>query len=268
MISSSASARGGREACEAEIMPEAAAFDAQVRRILDAARERAVTIRLLGGLAIWMRSPEKARTLFNRDYADIDLAARRSESAEVRSVLEALAYLGDEEINMFQGHRRLYFTSPDSTFHIDVFLDVFEMSHTIDLTDRLAVEDGTIPAADLLLTKLQIAEINEKDIRDTAMLLLSHAPNDYDGPGMINMERVRALCSADWGLYTTVSDNLARTRALIPALVESSLERTIIMQRLDRIGADLVAAPKTRAWRLRARLGRRKRWYMLPDAVE
>ena len=90
-----------------------------------------------------------------------------------------------------------------------MFLDTFEMSHTLDLGARLEAEPETLAAAELLLTKLQIAEVNAKDLSDTAMLLWDHEPADADGPGRLNLTPVAARCGADWGLYTTVTDNLS-----------------------------------------------------------
>ena len=68
-----------------------------------------------------------------------------------------------------------------------MFLDTFEMSHTLDLGARLEAEPETLAAAELLLTKLQIAEINAKDLSDVAMLLWDHQPAGGDGPGQLNV---------------------------------------------------------------------------------
>ncbi len=249
-------------------MPAAGVFDPHARRILAAADEQLLTVRLLGGLAIWMRSPEAVRSLLERDYADIDLIGYQREGQTLRSMLEALGYLPDTEFNMYQGRKRLYYNSPDGSFHIDVFLDVFEMSHTIDLRHRLGVEPITLPASDLLLTKLQIAEINEKDVRDTAMLLLGHDRDVDDAPGVINVERLSAMCAANWGLYTTVTDNLLRTSELLGEILESAEHQALVRQAVDELIQALEQVPKARAWRLRAKVGRRVRWYTLPEEVE
>jgi hypothetical protein len=43
--------------------------------------------------------------------------------------------------------------------------------------------------------------------------------------------------------------------------------RAEVEARLQDILHRIEAEPKTRAWKLRARLGERKRWYELPDEV-
>jgi hypothetical protein len=115
------------------------------------------------------------------------------------------------------------------------------------------------------MTKLQIAELNEKDARDTAMLLLDHEPVDQDGPGMLNAGHVAEVCAQDWGLYTTLTDNLAKTLALLEDLLPDPAQRELVTQRATAVLDRLEAAPKSRGWRRRARIGRRKRWYEVPD---
>ena len=87
--------------------------------------------------------------------------------------------------------------------HIDVFLDTFRMDHDIALARRLEVEPYTLPLADLLLTKLQIFRLNEKDVRDVITLLVDAEVGEHDGPGMINAEYIARLCADDWVCSTT-----------------------------------------------------------------
>jgi hypothetical protein len=141
------------------------------------------------------------------------------------------------------------------------------MSHTLDLGTRLEAEPETLAAAELLLTKLQIAEVNRKDLSDTAMLLWDHAPGSADGPGLLNLSPVAARCAADWGLYTTVTDNLAACAELLGSLIRTDADRARIAGRVQAIAGALEAAPKSMSWQLRAKVGRRKRWYELPEEV-
>ncbi|HEY6427568.1 MAG TPA: hypothetical protein VIX84_10065, partial [Acidimicrobiales bacterium] len=139
--------------------------------------------------------------------------------------------------------------------------------HTLDLGARLEAEAETLPAAELMLTKLQIAEVNRKDLSDTAMLLWDHEPGGSDGPGRLNVSWMADVCGADWGLYTTVTDNLAGCADLLGQLVETSGDRARIAGRVDAVIRALGEAPKTVSWRMRARVGRRVRWYQVPEEV-
>ncbi len=241
------------------------------RDLVAAARAAGIAVRLMGGVAIWLRASQGARAALGRDYPDIDLAAHKRQSRVLRGVLESHGYQAERVFNAAHGARRLLYHSPDASWHVDVFLDIFEMSHTLDLGARLDLEPETLPAAELLMTKLQIAEVNAKDLSDTAMLLWDHEPvtgtGADDGPGKLNLARLVSVCSADWGLYTSVTDNLAACAGRLGQLVASEPERARIGARIEAIRAGLQAAPKTLAWRMRAKVGRRVRWYQVPEEV-
>jgi hypothetical protein len=104
-----------------------------------------------------------------------------------------------------------------------------------------------------------------KDAADTAMLLLGHELADHDGPGLLNSVYVAEVCGDDWGFYTTLADNLAKTHALLDDLLPDVDQRQVVVDRVGRLLAGLEAAPKTRGWRRRARIGRRMRWFETPD---
>jgi hypothetical protein len=55
-------------------------------------------------------------------------------------------------------------------------------AHTIDLRDRFELDDATLPLADLLLTKLQIVQLNEKDVLDILALLADHELDPSENP--------------------------------------------------------------------------------------
>jgi hypothetical protein len=120
--------------------------------------------------------------------------------------------------------------------------------------------------ADLLLTKLQIVEMNLKDMKDVVAILLDHPVTADTDPEAIELGRLTAATSRDWGLYTTVTDTLTRVRADAAHLLEvDQLGR--VQERITTIVEATLAAPKTRGWKLRSRIGRRVLWYELPDEV-
>jgi hypothetical protein len=240
---------------------------AQAQRICDAATERGVQCRLLGGIAISLRASPSSRALLGREYADIDLATGRKQSKSLRELLETLDYAPDKMFNAVQGDRRLYFEAADGSHHLDVFVEKFAMCHELDLGSRLTVEPLTLPAAELLLTKLQIAELNRKDASDTVLLVLDHELSDQDGPGLLNVARVASVCGEDWGLYTTVTDNLATIEQMLPEILDETDGRARVAQRIANLSSALDQAPKSRGWRRRAKLGRRVRWFEVPDEV-
>jgi len=244
------------------------ALVAEARRVDQAAEAAGVPVRLLGGIAIWIRATDEMRQTLGREYADIDLATTKKQAKNLRGVLEQIGYVPDKMFNATQGDTRLYYHSSDGSYHLDVFIEKFVMSHEIELGGRLSTEPVTLPAAELLLTKLQIAELNHKDASDTAMLLADHELADHDGPGVLNVNYVAELCASNWGLYTTVTDNLEKMRSLLPDILTDPAARERVEARDRKLVEALEAAPKSGGWRRRAKIGRRMRWYQTPDEAD
>ncbi|HWE12152.1 MAG TPA: hypothetical protein VG365_01495 [Solirubrobacteraceae bacterium] len=236
-------------------------------RLVQMAGAAELPVRLFGGVAIWERSGERMRATFGRAYADVDFVAHRRHSRALRDLLESDGYVPERTFNAMHGASRLLYHASDGSFHIDVFLDRFSMSHELDFADRLELEPLTLTAADLLLAKLQVAEINRKDLTDTAMLLLDHELGERDGTGQLNAAHVSGLCAADWGLFTTVGDNLDALDRLLPEFPLVDQETDALHARVSELRDRLEQAPKSGAWKLRAKLGRRKRWYQTPEEV-
>ncbi|MCL2419718.1 MAG: hypothetical protein FWD04_10530, partial [Conexibacteraceae bacterium] len=176
-------------------------------------------------------------------------------------------YTPQRTFNATHGASRLLYHAPDGAFHVDVFLGRFVMSHELDFEQRLELEPLTLPAADLLLAKLQVAEVNRKDLSDSAMLLLDHELSDNDTARQLNATYASGVCAGDWGLFTTVSDNLDGLAAMAPELPLDDAQRSILETRINELRERLGQAPKSRAWKLRAKVGRRRRWYEIPEEV-
>src|SRR3954454_15195124 len=98
-------------------------------------------------------------------------------------------------------------------------------------------------------------------------MLYHHDVADTDAGAAINAERVAELCAADWGLWRTTKVNTERVRNAIPKSGLEPAAQRLMLDRLDRLWQRIDAVPKPRAWRLRDRLGDRKRWYQEPDEV-
>jgi hypothetical protein len=237
---------------------------AEARRLLEAAEEAGVPLRALGGVAVRLRTPEVPPP-FERSFGDLDFAAGRGSSREVRSLLEESGYAPDEAFNTLHGQRRLIYLDAASARKLDVFVGEFSMCHKVPL-DRIELEPRTLPLAELLLTKLQIVELNEKDVRDVLALLQGHDVAEDDGE-TIGAGRVAELCAADWGLWRTFTANVAECRDRAGGYDLDPDVRERIAERADRLLARIEDEPKTRGWRLRARVGERVRWYELPEEV-
>jgi hypothetical protein len=208
-------------------------------------------LRLLGGVAIALHCADGTP---HRAFADLDAITTSKAARAVSAALTDAGYEGHVRFNASQGDRRLAFDGPHGK--LDVFVGRFEMCHRIELSDRLELETPTISATDLLMTKLQIVELNEKDLVDAALLLRDHELAKGHGDH-IDLDRMRAATRDDWGLWRTMTGALAAIGAHAPDVAERS----------DALAAALADGPKGRAFKMRSRVGERKRWYSLPDEV-
>jgi hypothetical protein len=247
----------------APVVVDRETFEAEAGRLLDAAREARVTLRLLGALAFRSRCPRYGRLQdqLGREYTDIDFAGYGREVPGIRRLLTTHGYTEDSGLYVESEGSRMVFEHLDTHLHLDVFLDKLEFSHTIWWKGRLEVDEVTIPLAELLLEKMQILEINEKDLIDTIMLLLEHPLGDTDDD-TINVELMARLCAADWGLWRTTTMNLEKTAQMAHTYAELEAgEKDRVSEQVAAILLRIEEEPKGRKWRWRSRIGDRKKWY-------
>lgn len=254
----------------AQSQAERERFEDEVRRIVNAGDKAGVTLRILGSLAFQTHCSKYGylQAKMGRAYTDLDFAGYSREARAVRSLLEDLGYQEEREVFVVTEGGRAIFENPKLSMHVDVFFERLDFCHVIPWNGRLEVDSPTIPLAEMLLEKMQIVKINEKDVIDTIMLLLEHPLGEQDQE-TINMARVSRLCAEDWGLWRTVTMNLEKVRRLSQGYPQLSDEEK---ERLGRqVGAALAhieAQPKSLAWRLRARVGDRVKWYKEVEEVK
>lgn len=240
---------------------------AEAERLLTTAGEENVTTRLIGGMAIRILAGPRLHPSFERPIQDLDFVVRRGDSAALAKLIEAGGYGPDQEFNALNGARRMLFHDQANGRQVDVFVGDFEMCHRLPLVEQLEVHPQTLPAAEVLMTKLQIVHLNEKDRGDILALIHTHEIASGDA-GAINLERIISLTSHDWGLQRTFELNLGRLREAIPATELRLEDRAMIGARIDALGSAMSEAPKSRRWKLRDRVGERVQWYEEPEEVE
>ena len=242
---------------------------AEGTRVVALAEEQGVPLRLLGGVAVRLRCPEAAqRPELARTYKDIDVAAPRRAAKSVRELLAAQGYAPNSHFNALHGASRLLFYDEEHGRQVDVFLGTFEMCHKLNLEPRFSMPGPALPPSDLLLLKLQIVQLNEKDVIDALTLLLQYEPVPQDGPATLSSDYIARLCAGDWGWYTTLHDNLETVRARAPEIIGGQEDAARAQAHVDALLAAMEAAPRSVGWRLRDKIGRRKAWYELPEEVE
>lgn len=235
-------------------------------RLMDIIEATGLKARLLGGVGVQIVAQGAGHPAFTRTPRDVDVIAERNARPRIDEAFIVAGYRADDMFNVINGHRRLlYFDDPHER-HVDVFVGHFEMCHAIPLEDRLDLYPRTLSPADLMLTKLQIYRLNPKDQLDI-LRLLSAFPVTSDDASGINAQHIADLLSKDWGLWRTATENLRRTRAALAGDVLEVGVRKALESRLDHVEVAIESRPRSLAWRARARIGDRLRWYQEPEEV-
>ncbi|MDX6539517.1 MAG: hypothetical protein QOI71_1127 [Gaiellales bacterium] len=240
--------------------------EAEARRLATRIQEAGVPVRLLGGLAIRLHASGAMHPALARSYADVDLVCGRKAGRDTARFLVAAGYEANERFNAMNGSERMIFYDRPNSRHIDLFVGSFRMCHALPLADRLGQDSPTLPLAELLLTKLQVVQMNAKDANDVIALLLDHdvAENDDD---TVNSAYVAELLARDWGLWRTSLGSLERVREAVRQSALTADEQGRVLERIDRLWDRTEREPKGLRWRSRARIGDSKRWYDEPDEI-
>lgn len=249
-----------------EEYPSPDVFLSESRRLVEEAQRQGLVIRVMGPIALHFHFPEyvdlyrRMERLGERVFTDIDFAAYSKQRGRLFAFFQAQGYDFDKETMLqFGQERHIYFGS--TVPMIDVFFDKLDMNHCVDYRGRLEYHPYCVSLTDLLLQKLQIVEINDKDLKD-AMLLLLASDLGHTDEGAINLDFLAKRMADDWGFYHTSTLNLEKVRAHtanVSALSEE--QREVIGAKVDRILAALQDEPKSWKWKLRAQTGTRRIWY-------
>lgn len=234
--------------------------------LVDKAKERGVTLRILGHLAVRthvQNNRELIDALKRKPTHDIDFMGYSNETtAANKFFIDELGYTLDPMVAYSQefGIKRLIYHKENGLM-AEIFQDDLRMAHTVHFKNRLELDSPTISLVDLFLSKLQIHEINEKDIQDLIVLLVEHDLGSEDKE-LIDVDYMVKRFSDDWGFYFTATENLEKTRHFIKQYdVLNDEQRLIAEGRINAILECIEKAPKSMKWKLRAKIGTRKKWY-------
>ncbi len=239
---------------------------AEADRVIAAAQAGKVPLRLAGGIAIRRRHPSARRPPLERTYADLDLAATsRGSRKAVTELMTRLGYEPDKVFNALHGNDRLYFADVPNERHVDVFVDALRMCHVVEFKDRFDQLEDTLTVSDLLLTKLQIVELNRKDLLDL-LAMLHDQRLEAGAPDALDPAYLAGVWGADWPIWRTSGLTLDKVQAQGSAILDAEAFAKVssMIASLQKILAD---GEKSLKWKLRARVGDRVRWYEIPEEV-
>ena len=234
--------------------------------LVDMGSEQGVTLRLLGSLAVihHIQDRDKLLNLIDRvPTRDIDFMGYSKEQTKADRMFTKLGYEVDPSVaySLEYGIQRLIYHHREQEIMAEIFLDQLRMSHTLDFRGRLELDHPTISLIDLLLSKLQIQEITEKDIKDIIVLLSEHDLGT-DSRESVDLSHLLSVTSDDWGFYYTAKTNLDIVKLWLGKVdvLESSMSQDI-ETKLNEIKKSMEEAPKSLRWNLRSIIGTRMKWY-------
>jgi len=255
--------------------------------IVEKAQSRGVCLRILGSLAAYIRACDaghgdlfKSLGRFGEGmplFTDLDLAAYGKQRGAIDKIFRELAYQPDTLVNGMFGHKRLIYYHPQRKFHVDIFINKLEFSHDVEFGEkpgegRLEVDYPTISPADIVLEKLQIHQINRKDLIDLITLFFVHDVQGQFGKQAIDGAYIGKILSGEWGFWYDATTNLEKVRALLQTLEKegklSPSQSQIVEQRMKKLLDYVNNTPKERNWEKRAKTGTKKAWYREVEEVQ
>ena len=244
-------------------------FIEEAKRIISVADERGIPLRLMGAAAVRIHSPGSLKLhveILNRQLTDLDFMTYTKYTRDVRKLFADLNYVLDEAVARIAENRDIFHDNYNNRI-ADVFYDKLDMCHTINFKGRLEVDHPTIPLADIVLEKLQIVKLNEKDVKDLIVLFNEHPVGETD-KDTINAKYIAKLLAKDWGFWYTATTNLKRLRDEFIGmykLPEDIVKR--VKNRVNELLDYIDKEPKTIKWKMRAKIGTSRKWYKEVEEV-
>ena len=235
----------------------------EASRILNRLRPKETSLRLMGACAIRLGSPGLTQLYesLNRPLSDLDFAAFSKEARKIEPILNDLGYTQDKRIVAFHEAQRNFYYNDAAHMKLDIFFDRLAMCHTIEFKDRLNLTFPSIPPSDILLEKMQIVQIAEKDLKDTVILLRGQQLSESDDRA-INTRYLSKLLANDWGFWYTVMLNLDKVKDYGSTLTQlSEADKQDVSQKIDNLKERFNNEPKSFRWKMRARVGPSVKWY-------
>lgn len=262
----------GKEINEDILKKQESAFLSVLDELINKAKEYNVTIRVIGSLAFRIKCPDyKYIEYKNKRYlTDIDFIAYSKEIIEVQDLFFDLGWTENQSVLRLFGDKRRIFYHPKEPIHSDIFINKLRFCHEINFKKRLEIDYPTISLVDLLLEKLQIVEINKKDLVDTMILLNQYPVSQYENKDKtthIDGMYLAKICSKDWGWWKTATINLEKTREFSNEYLDKK-DSEKVKERVDILFDLINKKPKSLKWKMRSIIGEKAKWYREVEEVE
>lgn len=226
--------------------------------ILKKCKKENIEIRVLGGIAVYLRCPKYHNFFhnFREPFSDIDLITRKEHIEKIETFFNSLGFEQNKNIKILFGYqRRIFYTCQNIT--IEVYLDNLEFSQTIKISERLLLDYPTLSVTDLFLSRIQRIDLQDKDVFDISVLLDSFNLSNKDN-NQIDIDYISKLCSKNWRWWKTLKINIDKLLRQKKNIFKSPNN---INTKLREIENAIDAKKKSLRWRLRNIIGEKIRWF-------
>jgi hypothetical protein len=258
---------------EALFLPSDEEMIREALKTVEAAQKAGLILRIIGAGAVRIHCSNNLtlHKALGRTLSDIDYIAYSKQRDKIEKFfVDELKYeLVKAAITpgLFM-ERSIFIDKTGNRPHVDVFYDRLRMNHIIEFKDRLEKDYPTIPLEELMLEKLQIVKINEKDIKDLIVLILEHEIGE-NGKEIVDGTHIARILARDWGFYYTVTTNLNKVESFLQKYeVLTQENREIASTRIKKLLKYIEDEPKPLKWKLRAKIGPTTKWYEEVEEVE
>ena len=261
-------------------------FLREAQETVEKAKTEGIILRILGGLSIAIHCQEHKEfakrlgrigtgVIEGQEYSDIDYVSYRNQREKIKELFDKLGYAKRRATLSSAASERQIYYHPKGWFYVDVFFDkLLVANHPIDFKGRLELDYPTITVTDMLLEKIQMWEaFSTKDLKDCLLLLKTHNIREKGEKESIDASYIAKLLAQDWGFWYTATTNLKKLKKFTseidklgaeaeinPKLIEKE-DRKEIAGKIEALLETIDSEPKPFGWKMRAKIGTKKRWY-------
>jgi len=261
-------------------------FLRESQEIVEKAKQEGIVLRILGGLSIAIHCKEHREfaqklgrmgtgVIKGQEYSDIDYVSYRNQREKIKELFDKIGYAKRRATLSTAASERQIYYHPKGWFYVDVFFDkLLVANHPIDFKGRLELDYPTIAVTDMLLEKIQMWEaFSVKDLKDCLLLLKAHEIKEKSEKESIGTLYIAKILAQDWGFWYTATTNLKKLKTFIteidklgteadinPKQIEKK-EREDITEKIEAILERIEKEPKSFGWKMRAKIGTKKKWY-------
>jgi hypothetical protein len=250
--------------------------------IIKKAQEAGLCLRILGALAVYLHSEhclEYREYFFSLGrlgegkpiFTDLDVMGYSRQSQQMRKFFDRdLGFTPDLYVNSWNATTRNIFHHKQGLYDVDIFYDKLNFSHPVVFgttpgRGRLELDFPTISLTDIVLEKLQIHQINKKDLIDLIILFCGHELAEQDEKEKINLGYIAKTLAGDWGFWFDSRTNLEKVLSIANEFSQSGKVKIedldLLRKQIGKVQQQLETEPKTPAWVKRSRLGTKRSWY-------